>query len=470
MLDDNEMMLTFNGNVYVEHPVSVYRDDAFLKVVELQRNADVAFANLECSILDGHEWPAFGSGMGWAGSYLGAPPLMVDELKFLGINALYAANNHSNDFGELGILSTIKHLRNGGVSFAGIGASRSEAEEPCYVSTPHGRVALISLADWGPREKMDLPSPWPMGYIGADEGPWYPSRPGVNLFRYEAAIKIDHQAMEELRRISRAMDWETVKAGRRAGGGDSTQARSWPRNMGWEEDTDTEFYFMGRKFVLDNGFGFTTYPYQEDLERLYKQIRDARRAAEVVVVALHDQIHGDFVHDYIKTVSHGCIDAGADIFAATAGVAKGVELYHGKAIIHGVHGYCFQNAQVRHVPRALLERKGVDPNGTAADFYAARTEGHVRAQREGGLAPSYHAEVGGLVYAAVFDDQLELKEIRAYPTERAKGVRGSRHEIPMLLEPGSELFNRVLKREGERCANLDTAFEVRDSYGVVPVQ
>ena len=74
-----------------------------------------------------------------------------------------------------------------------------------------------------------------------------------------------------------------------------------------------------------------------------------------------------------------------------------------------------------------------------------------------------------MVYAVVFDKQLELKEVRAYPTDHAKDV-GSRHRIPYLLEPGSELFNRVLKRETERCRQLDTKFEVRDSYGVVEVK
>ncbi len=427
MADSDEMTLTFNGNVYVEHPVSVYRDEGFLKVVELQRSADDAFSNLECSILDGNEWPSYGSGMGWAGSYLGAPPMMVDEMKFLGVNALYAANNHSVDFGELGILSTIKHLQRGGIPFAGIGASLTEAAEPCTISTPHGRVALISLADWGPREKMDLASPWPVGYMGSDEGPWYTSRPGVNLFRYEAALHVDREAFEQFRRVSREMDWETAKAGRRVGGGQSTQPRSWPANMGWEQDTDSEFYFMGRRFVLDDKFGYTTFPYQEDLDRLCKQIQEARRSAEVVVVGLHDQIHGQFVHDYIRTVSHGSIDAGADLFLCTAGHAKGIEIYKGKAIVHGVHGYCFQNSPVRHVPRSLLVRKGLNPDGTAADFYRARREGHVRAEKEAGLQPSSPEKVGGLVYAAVFNKNLELKEVRAYPTERTKGVKGSRH-------------------------------------------
>src|SRR3954466_11689795 len=103
----DELMLTFQSNQYIEHPMSVYRDPGFLRFCGLLRGADLSFANLECAIVDGDEWPAFGSGMGLTGSYLGAPPQMVDELKFLGFNAVYAANNHAADFGEQGILSTM---------------------------------------------------------------------------------------------------------------------------------------------------------------------------------------------------------------------------------------------------------------------------------------------------------------------------------------------------------------------------
>ncbi len=254
-----------------------------------------------------------------------------------------------------------------------------------------------------------------------------------------------------------------MKAGRLLGGGSSTQPRSWPANMGWDKDTDTDFYFMGRKFVLDDKFGCRTFPYQDDADRLYEQIRKARRSAELVVVALHDQIHGESVHDYIRNISQGSIDAGADLFICTAGAAKGFEIYKGKAIIHGVHGYCFQNSQVQHVPRSLLLRKGLNPDCSAADFYAARAEGHARAEKEAGLKPGSPKKVGGMVYATIFDKNFELKEIRAYPTQRMKG---SRHEIPELLEPGSDLFNRLLKLETERCEKLGTKLEVRDSYGV----
>ena len=465
-MPDNEMMLTFQASSFIEHPMSVYRDEQFLKFVELVHSADVAFANMEGSIIDGDEWPAFGSGMGWAGSYLGAPPLMVDELKFLGITALYAANNHAADFGEQGILSTIKHLRAGGIPFAGIGASFTEAASPCYISTARGLVALIAAADYGPRENMDLPTPWPFGYQGSDDGPLYTSRPGINLLRYEAVLHVDQAALHDLRRISEQLDWEREKVGRRIGGGQATQPIHMPE-MAWEQDTETQFHFMGRRFVLSDRFGFSTFPFQEDLDRLVKSVRDARRSADVVVVAVHDQVHGPHLHDYLRTTAYGCIDAGADVFVSTGDTGRGIEIYKGKVILHGVVPFGFQNSQVSHVPPSLLKRKGLPVTGSAADFYAARQASGVRAVQEGGVPSAFVETAEKVLPAVILDEHCEVKEVRLHP---ADNLRGTRHNLPALIEPGSEQFERVLKVQAELCERLGAKMLVRDSYGVIEVQ
>jgi poly-gamma-glutamate synthesis protein (capsule biosynthesis protein) len=466
MADRDELTLAITGNSYIEHPISQYRDEGFVNYVELLRNADATVANLECAIVEGHEWPAYAGGMGWALSYLGAPPLMVDELKSLGITALAAANNHAADFGENGILSTITHLRAGGIPFAGVGASLTEAAEPCYVSTGHGRIALISAADWGPREGMDVQCPWPFGYMPSDDGPWYTSRPGVNLLRYDAVYQVDREAMDQLRRISKAMDWERSKISRRDGGGQNGLPLSGPTPR-WEEDTDTQFHFMSRRFVEGDAFGFTTFPYPEDLERLVKSVRDARRAADVVMVALHDQIHGKQLPAYVRTAANACIDAGADVFLLNGGTARGIEIYKGKALIHGQQSFGFQNSQVRHVPPSVFRRKGMPADSLAVEFYEDRREAHARAERAGGLPGSYVEQAGGLVHTVVFDQQCEVKEIRGYP---AANVGGTRHRLPVLLEPSSDLYTQVMQRAANQCKTFGTDFEVRDGYGVVAVK
>jgi poly-gamma-glutamate synthesis protein (capsule biosynthesis protein) len=469
MEDRDGMMLAFLGNTYVEHPVSAYRDEGFLRAIDLLKSADVSLANLEGAIIDGDEWPAFGSGMGWAGTYLGAPPLMVDELKFMGINGLYAANNHVADFGENGILSTIKHLRRGGIPFAGIGASLTEASQPCYISTGHGRVAVISAADWGPRQKMDLPTHWPFGYMPSDDGPYFTSRPGVNLLRYDAALTVDREAFDEVKRISRAFEWDRAKAARREGGGQHSQPLIGPTMVGWERDTDTEFWFMGRKFVLGDRFDFSTFPYQEDLDRLFKHVRDARRQADVVVVALHDQIHGEEIHDYVRAAAYGCIDAGADIFVCTGGgYEKGIELYEGGVILHSCSSsLSFQNSQVSRIPPSVLKRMGYGPDATAADFVAFRAGSHGRSESAGGLGAHLPGDPGTLLQAVVFDRNCNLKEVRGYPIEKAGGTR---HGIGRLAEPGSEVFDRVLQRTEDRCKNLNTEFAPAGSYGVLKAE
>jgi poly-gamma-glutamate synthesis protein (capsule biosynthesis protein) len=464
MAERDEMVLALAGNIYIEHPVSVYRNEGFLNLVALMRSTDAAVANMECAIVDGNEWPSFGSGMGWAGSYLGAPPSMVDEIKALGFGAICAANNHVADFGENGILSTMKHLRHGGIPFAGIGASLAEASEPCYISTAHGRVALISAADWGPRQSMDLPGQWPMGYMPSDDGPHYVSRPGVNLLRYDAALHVDQQAWDELRRISTAFDWERTKAARRAGGGQHSQPLIGPTMIGWEQDTDTDFFFMGRKFVRGGNFTHSTYPFQEDLDRLTKSIRDARRSADVVVVALHDQIHGENVPDYVSITAHASVDAGADVFLCNGGITRGIEVYGGKAIIHGTTGFCLQNTGVTHVPPSVMRRKGLPPDATAADLVHDRAESHVRAERAGGVGAHMPAGSDALVHTVVFDAHCEVKEVRVHPIERMKGTR---HGTPWLVEPDSEIFKRVMQKTTDQCNRLDTEFQVRDRHGAV---
>src|SRR5215216_7470517 len=100
MAGDAELSFVHLGNTYVPHALSKHTEAGFLRLLDLIGSAGAAVANLECTIHDGEDWPAFGGGMGWAGTYMPMPPSMIDELQSVGINAVYAANNHIADFGE----------------------------------------------------------------------------------------------------------------------------------------------------------------------------------------------------------------------------------------------------------------------------------------------------------------------------------------------------------------------------------
>lgn len=458
------------GNTYLEHPMSVHQEPGFKKLNDLLHSASATVANMECTIHDGTDWPAFGAGMGWAGTYMPAPPTMIDELKRLGIKAVYAANNHIADFGEGGILTTIKHLNERGLPFSGIGASLIEASMPCYVETPAGRLAIISACDWGPRLLMELPFPWPAGYMPSDELPPFKSRPGVNLVRYDAVIHVDEAAFTQLRRISGELQWERGKVGRRSGGV-RTETLVGPTLIGYEQDTDTEFFFMGRKFVLDDKFSISTFIFREDLDRIVKVVREARRQADVVVVGLHDQSHANGVADFIHTLAHTVIDEGADLYINHGGRSRGIEIYKGKAIIYGQPGFDLQQSLTRRLPSSMLERLGLPPNASPYELLDIRSAGRARAAESGGyLPPGGPTPEDKCMLEAVFGPGGVLEELRLHPiaTPMVHSVF-PRTGVPILLEPGSEQSDRALQRATELSEPFGTSVEIKDGVGVIRV-
>ena len=101
---------------------------------------DVKFSNLEMTYHNLEGTPAAVSGGTWAM----AEPQCLDDMKRYGFNIFTTANNHSGDYGEGGVLATIRHLRERGMVFSGTGANLAEASRPCYLDTRKGRIALVS--------------------------------------------------------------------------------------------------------------------------------------------------------------------------------------------------------------------------------------------------------------------------------------------------------------------------------------
>jgi poly-gamma-glutamate capsule biosynthesis protein CapA/YwtB (metallophosphatase superfamily) len=464
----DELTMVHVGNTYLEHPMSVNKEPGFLKLLELMRGSDATVANMECTIHDGTDWPAFGGGMGWAGTYMPAPPSMIDELKLLGIDAIYAANNHTPDFGENGILTTVKHLNERGLAFAGIGPSLTEASAPCFVESTNGRVAIISACDWGPRLMMELPFPWPAGFMPSDELPPFRSRPGVNLVRYDVVIEVDRAAFDQLRRISGEFQWERGKVGRR-GGGVRTEPLIGPSLIGYEKDTDTEFFFMGRKFVLGDKFKLTTFAFEEDLERMYRVVREARRQADVVIFGLHDQSHANGVTEFIDVLAHGVIDEGADLYINHGGRSRGIEFYKGKPIVFGMPGFDLQQQLTRRLPASMLMRLGLPMTASPHELLDVRAAGRAAAADAGGfLPPGGPTPEPRVLMQAAFHHGGAFKEIRLYPVG-APLIPSvyPRRGVPRLLEPGSEESDRALAHAVELSKPFGTQVEVRDGVGYV---
>ena len=469
MSSEYGMVMAFTGNLAPQQRFSACRDEKFLKVVELLRDAEVSFTNLEGCIQDGEDFPAYVAGNGRGATYLACPPHTVEEVKWMGIKMVYAANNHAADFAEGGILTTIKYFKAGGLGYAGIGPSLTAATAPGYLETPEGTVALIAAADWGPRGRMDLPYQMPAAVMAADEGPMFKSRPGLNVVRYDAVTLVDRGTLDALRKASQELGWEQAKASRRRGGG-RDEALIGPSVMGGEQDTDSEFHFMGRKFALADRFDFTTAPYQIDLERNYRWIREARRQAEFVVVAFHDQgARRPTEEEYTRIFAYGAIDAGADIYVNTGCRHGGIEIYKGKLILHGLPAFFIQNEQVRQVPNHMMARFGLRPDeSTPADFLDARDRGEGYGVN---IMTSFRNTDfrGSEVHTVHYDEHRNLKEVRIYPLTKISTGPRSQLGRPQW-DPDTEEAQQVLARAIERSKRFGTKVEPKDGFGIVRVR
>ncbi len=84
-------------------------------------------------------------------------------------------------------------------------------------------------------------------------------------------------------------------------------------------------------------------PDENSLAQMAADIRAARAAAQVVVVALHKGIvHTPAVlAPYERAVAHAAVDAGADVVIGHhAHILRGIEMYRGKPIFHGLGNGC----------------------------------------------------------------------------------------------------------------------------------
>jgi poly-gamma-glutamate capsule biosynthesis protein CapA/YwtB (metallophosphatase superfamily) len=393
-----KVSIALTGDTILQRRVSTCEDQQFLAAVDAVRAADVGFTNLEGCIQAGEDWHAHVAGNGRAATYIRTPTYVGDELSWLGFRLLSLANNHAADFGEGGILSTLRYLEPWpGLVAAGIGPTLAAASAPRYLDTPGGVVALIAAADWGPRGIGDLAFPPPIGALAADADRYFKGRPGLNLVRYDCTFTVPEADLAHLRRMSAEMGWEDSKRVRRGGGGRAEPLTS-PSPSYDEDESDGGYYFMGRKFVAGDDFGFRTVAHPGDVDRIVRAVEEARRNADWVVVSFHQQGAGrsrEEPVDHTVSVGRAAAAAGADVFVSHgAGRMNGIELAGDSSVaVYGPGSFIIQLDQVKQLPLEMLERGGLGYHDEAGQLLALRSRREGQVGTEVRMNPS-QAEAG----------------------------------------------------------------------------
>lgn len=148
-----------NGLFKIPVPFHYIWGDA-IKQFELH-NPDFRIINLETSITESKDY--------WVGKGINYKmnPANVSSLTCAGINCCALANNHTIDWGYIGLLDTIDTLKKADIQYSGAGADIKEAAKPAILIKDNTRVLVFSVGT----ESSGIPIQWE-----ADS-----NRPGVKL-------------------------------------------------------------------------------------------------------------------------------------------------------------------------------------------------------------------------------------------------------------------------------------------------
>ena len=187
-----DISIAVGGDAMITRRMRAFEEPRFLKLVEVLRAADVSLVNLEMLFHD------YESSWQWSSAtYTRSDPRNLDELKWMGINAVTTASNHSFDFSEGGFLTTLEHCQEFDLAHAGGGRSLDEARAPAYVDSARGRVAVMGATSTFSEQSR----------AGAGR-PDFAGRPGVNALRHDIAHHVQQDVFDALHRANLELGYE----------------------------------------------------------------------------------------------------------------------------------------------------------------------------------------------------------------------------------------------------------------------
>ncbi len=113
------------------------------ELVDLTRGADLFVLNLECCISErGERWPDPRKPF-----FFRAPPLAVEALLGIGVDAVTLANNHALDYQAEALLDTCAYLDEAGIAHVGAGADLTGARSPALLTVQGFRLGVVGFSD-----------------------------------------------------------------------------------------------------------------------------------------------------------------------------------------------------------------------------------------------------------------------------------------------------------------------------------
>ncbi|WP_439107050.1 CapA family protein [Congregibacter sp.] len=423
--------MALTGDSIITRKLSVYNEPEYLQMIELIRDADIAFTNLEVLFHDYETYPMAVSG----GTWMRADPGLAAELSWAGFDLLARANNHTGDYGVEGMRITSRHVRDAGLLDAGVGESLAEAREAKFLETSKARVALISLSSSFAKHMGAGPSRDDM-----------PPRPGLNPLRYNTTYEVEAKEFERLKALGMTLGQFSNQDGQ-------------PRGL--KEDKPDELKLFGSDFKVADSNRVRTTANEDDMRAIAAVVSNAKRLADFVIVTIHahEGQKRSEPAEFIPVFARAMVDAGADVFVGHGPHAlRGIEIYEGKPILYSLGDFIFQNETLLRLPYDNYARYDLDANAHVADFNDKRYKNDTSG------FPANPEIWEAVVAIPVFENQ-QLVELALHPITLGHGLPRQVRGRPMLAD--RTLGAKIINDLKERSAPFGTKITERRGVGYV---
>jgi poly-gamma-glutamate capsule biosynthesis protein CapA/YwtB (metallophosphatase superfamily) len=413
------------GDCIIARPVS--QTPGFAPVGKIVHDADVAFGNFEGTAIDLSRTPAVPQAE-FGGVWIIGAPAVAKDLKAIGFDVMSRANNHATDWGLEGMRRTDQALDEAGIVHAGTGEHRAAARAAHFFDTDRGRVALISIAStFTPLSRSAPPA-------GQASG-----RPGVNALR---TTRYSLVTADELRALRRIRDEQPAGSVRPP-----------------EKEPADELELFGVRYKVGPRRGFTFKMDPVDEREILKSIRAAKQLSDFVIVTIHAHEPGNWSEepaDFLPTLAHEAIDAGADEFIGHGPhQVRGVEIYRGKPIFYSLGNFIFQLDLLEPVASDLYEQYKMDQASTTdAEFNAMWNQ----------LVFGGEVWYQSVVTTSRFE-KGQVAEIQLRPVDLGYAVRGADRGVPRPAAP--EVARTILERMQRLSQPFGTRVSIEQGIGII---
>jgi poly-gamma-glutamate synthesis protein (capsule biosynthesis protein) len=419
------LSLLLTGDALITRPY-VVDSPGRQRFVDLVRSVDVAMTNVESPFNAFVGPPAHGIGI-----HLSTTADRAADLQRIGFNLFAAANNHALDYGIEGLRRHIEVMRHLGMPFAGVGDDATTATRAAAVATSAGRVALVACAS-------SLGAGWP----AADATSGVQARPGINALGFTTTYEVDPARLASLHDVADVL-------------GLAAHSR-YELEMGYvlaPSTNDRSVRLFGQLVTEAAAPRVASVPNPVDVARITEAVAAARRVADVVIVYLHTQEHEaavDVPAGFVGVFARACIDAGADVVTASGPhVMRGVEMYEGRPILHGLGNLWFQYDQLERLPSDSLTSYGLPATASVDDFARTAMLGFRRDPRY------WRSAVASLTL-----NDGRLSELTLHPVSSGYGRDGERRGAPEAASTEDALA--VLNEVAHLSARLGTDLQIED--------